>query len=202
MTITRQFRLIFLIILTFVLVSPCYATAEPDHDVEAEVYAAYINHFAKDLPSNKSLVIKPTTVLLYNLFSGDDPLFEIGPRIPSATESVISSFLNVGSSSVLLSIPPHLVSPGIRYSIASERTLRKTFDNKFEDKAWKIFYRTHPSAVGLFSFSRIGFDVEGKQALFYVEYSCGILCGDGYLVLVQFQSGQWKVIVNEHLYVT
>jgi hypothetical protein len=204
MSILHRSRLAFFLgMLVLMCFSSCHVAAEPDQDAEAEIYAAYIDFLAREFPSNKSLVIKPTTVLLLkNLFDGDDPLFEIRPGMPGASEMVISEFLRVGGDSVPLNIPHHLVRPGIRYSLANGKVLRRIFHNQHEESAWRHFYRANPSANGLLAFSRVGIDPERNHALFYVEYSCGVLCGAGYLVFLQRQSGGWRVVVNKHLYVT
>ena len=42
--------------------------------------------------------------------------------------------------------------------------------------------------------SRIGFDASGSQALLYVSYSCGSLCGYDYFVLVEHRSDGWHAV--------
>jgi len=58
----------------------------------------------------------------------------------------------------------------------------------------KAFERRHALAPGSVAVSRIGFDASGSQALLYVSFSCGSLCGSGTFVLLERGAGGWKVL--------
>lgn len=58
---------------------------------------------------------------------------------------------------------------------------------------WKAFYEKYPGSSGLITFSNVGFNGDGTQALLYVGYSCGGLCGSGHYVLLAKNNGAWKI---------
>jgi len=56
---------------------------------------------------------------------------------------------------------------------------------------WKDFAAKYPSAPGFTIVSAIGFDASHHQALVYVGNSCGMLCGAGYVVLLEKKKDKW-----------
>lgn len=51
-------------------------------------------------------------------------------------------------------------------------------------------------------FSRIGINPKDNQAFFYAEYYCGMLCAEGYYVLMQLEDGIWEVTARVRLWVS
>lgn len=49
----------------------------------------------------------------------------------------------------------------------------------------------------IFWFSRVGFSADGKQALVYMGYSCGGLCGQGNFYLLEMHGGEW--VIRNHV---
>jgi hypothetical protein len=56
---------------------------------------------------------------------------------------------------------------------------------------WKDFARKYPNAAGFTIVSPVGFNTSHHQALVYVGNSCGMLCGTGYLVLLEKKKDKW-----------
>ncbi len=56
---------------------------------------------------------------------------------------------------------------------------------------WKDFVKKYPNAAGFTIVSPIGFNAPHHQALVYVGNSCGMLCGSGYLVLLEKKKDKW-----------
>lgn len=56
---------------------------------------------------------------------------------------------------------------------------------------WKDFAQKYPNATGFTIVSAIGFDASHRQALVYVGNSCGMLCGTGYVVLLEKKKDKW-----------
>jgi hypothetical protein len=56
---------------------------------------------------------------------------------------------------------------------------------------WKDFAAKYPRAAGFTIVSAIGFDASHRQALVYVGNSCGMLCGTGYVVLLEKKKDKW-----------
>jgi hypothetical protein len=65
--------------------------------------------------------------------------------------------------------------------------------DEFFSKAsgWKDFAQKYPNATGFTIVSAIGFDASHRQALVYVGNSCGMLCGSGYVVLLEKKKHKW-----------
>jgi hypothetical protein len=59
---------------------------------------------------------------------------------------------------------------------------------------WRDFERRNALAPGSVAVSRIGFDPSGSQALLYVNFVCGSLCGSGRFVLLERSGGTWRVV--------
>jgi hypothetical protein len=59
---------------------------------------------------------------------------------------------------------------------------------------WREFERRNALAPGRVSVSRIGFDPSGSQALVYVDFVCGSLCGSGSFVLLERAGRTWRVV--------
>jgi hypothetical protein len=60
-------------------------------------------------------------------------------------------------------------------------------------KGFEEFYRLYPKSPGFVTLSRVGFDAVRTQALVYVGYLCGGLCGDGKFFLLVKEGGVWKI---------
>ena len=56
---------------------------------------------------------------------------------------------------------------------------------------WKDFAAKYPNAAGFTIVSAIAFDASHRQALVYVGNSCGMLCGTGYVVLLEKKKDKW-----------
>jgi hypothetical protein len=54
----------------------------------------------------------------------------------------------------------------------------------------------------LYSVSRPGFSIDSSQALIYVGYNCGPLCGSGELLLLQWVGRHWRIAGRVRLWVS
>lgn len=57
----------------------------------------------------------------------------------------------------------------------------------------EAFEKRFPGNYGYHTFTRIGFNHDLTEAVFYTEHMCG-LCGEGKFVYMRKQSGKWVVI--------
>lgn len=72
---------------------------------------------------------------------------------------------------------------------------KESHEEIFKDgcTGWCKYFEDYPNSSGFISFSRVGFNPEGSQALVYVIHGCGGLCGtSGYMVLKK-QEGEWMI---------
>jgi hypothetical protein len=90
-----------------------------------------------------------------------------------------------------------------RYHLTSEFETRhiyqlfnkEEYDEAFKDGclSWCDFYKKYENSSGIVRFSRVGFSRDGSQALVYVSYGCGGLCGWGGYRVLRKQDGVWKL---------
>jgi hypothetical protein len=84
-----------------------------------------------------------------------------------------------------------------KYQLISDNQLAEIFPNKKEyDKLfeyWSNFYKFYPKSAGYNSFSKVGYDKAGRQALVYFVNWCGTLCGTGTYLLVERGDVGWVV---------
>lgn len=65
--------------------------------------------------------------------------------------------------------------------------------NGSTENGWMIFHKRYPTADGIITLSRVGFNKEKTQALIFVAFGCGWLCGEGNYILLEKQEEEWKV---------
>lgn len=65
---------------------------------------------------------------------------------------------------------------------------------------WHDFYKAHPRAAGIWTFSRPGYNRDHNEAVLYVAHSCGWLCGTGHLYFLARESSASKWIVKNRLF--
>jgi hypothetical protein len=66
---------------------------------------------------------------------------------------------------------------------------------------WEGFYNKYPNS-GITLVSRPGLNAEHNRALLYMGTSCGGLCGDGVLILLGKDGGEWKVLNRVTIWVS
>ncbi|MFK8046531.1 MAG: hypothetical protein AB8B72_13625 [Crocinitomicaceae bacterium] len=59
------------------------------------------------------------------------------------------------------------------------------------DEGWERFNNDFGNSSGLLSFSRIAFNDGDTQAVFEISQSCGSLCGQGLIVFLEKEDGNW-----------
>jgi hypothetical protein len=65
---------------------------------------------------------------------------------------------------------------------------------------WKALYEKHPGAHGIWVISLPGINHQHDRALLYIGHSCGAMCGGGTVLLLSKESGSWKVVDTETLW--
>jgi hypothetical protein len=126
-------------------------------------------------------------------------LAELAGQSPSILKEVIPDFKAKNEGSHQLR---DLFGTAMTHKLISAKDLRSIFGPAQGPDAWKVFYESYPRSYGLLVFSRVGFDVEMKRALVYVQRRCGDLCGYGDLVLLSNDNGEWKPKTKLRLWVS
>lgn len=63
---------------------------------------------------------------------------------------------------------------------------------------WGTFARRYPQARGIVSLSAVAYGESRNEAMAYLGFSCGLLCGHGLAVVLLRDGSQW--IAVEHMY--
>jgi hypothetical protein len=63
----------------------------------------------------------------------------------------------------------------------------------FQNGGWPAFYKRFPDSPGILRLSRVGFDADATQALFYTSHTCGGLCAGGEYVVMERRDGRWVI---------
>ncbi len=61
---------------------------------------------------------------------------------------------------------------------------------------WDEFYRRFPGSRGMIWLSRVGFNRDKNQALFYFGNQYTDYAGEGYLILMAKADGAWKEVAH------
>ena len=81
-----------------------------------------------------------------------------------------------------------------KYQLISDKQLEKLVPHPNGPmEHWAEFYKAYPKSGGYNSFSRVGYDKAGRDALVYFVNWCGPLCGTGTYVLVEKGENGWVV---------
>jgi hypothetical protein len=70
------------------------------------------------------------------------------------------------------------------------------------DKYWSEFYQRFPGTNGLTSVSAIGYSGDGNLGVLMVDVGCGSLCGNGYIVVVRRERGEWHIAHIQNTWVS
>ncbi|MFZ1702356.1 MAG: hypothetical protein WBO10_06160 [Pyrinomonadaceae bacterium] len=62
------------------------------------------------------------------------------------------------------------------------------------EKGWKFFYQKYPKSQGITTISRVGFNKERTKALVYMGTQSDWLAGAGYLIILQKDANEWKIV--------
>lgn len=122
----------------------------------------------------------------------------INARFPLSTEALqtkatvlqkttIDSFRSVNTDQALFQRSFHVA---LDYELADSSQLASLFKNG----GWPAFYKRFPGATGILTFSRVGLNSNGTQALFVVSSQCGELCGSGYYVIMETRDDRWITV--------
>ncbi len=165
---------------------PDFHTSEETE--EYAVYSALLEKlFVKD-DVNLLVIQKQTIYSANNYFirsTVEEPIPDMKKFFPSVSEDAFRDFRSKNQQ--VSSINCKFVLP-VKYIITDE------IKPKNEDIA-KIdsFLEKFPDARGMIRLSKVGFNKDRTEAFVYVEFICSVLCGGGNNVLLEKNSGQWKV---------
>jgi len=112
-------------------------------------------------------------------------------RIPGPSADVIERF-----SSLRGTHPINVTAIGTHESITvvSRSEIRQLGDG---EQFWTTFQTMYPEARGYLAFAEVAFSQSGDEALVYVSWRCGFLCGRYYIDYLRRTDEGWLVIFHE-----
>jgi hypothetical protein len=67
---------------------------------------------------------------------------------------------------------------------------------------WEAFYEGFPGSHGVASFSLPAYSSVGDDAIVYVTYTCGSLCGTGSFYFLKRADGWWSVVKTTQMWIS
>jgi hypothetical protein len=159
------------------------------------VFVALLNHPSLAGASDKRSVVVTKELVSPPLWS-DEYLREENLRrflkkpAPSTIDAFLKAVQREGEVPVSLGRRPDItVVPGAE--------LARELEAPGPD-SWRTFARRYPQARGIVSLSAIAYGESGDEAMAYLGFSCGLVCGHGLAVVLQRNGSQWVAV--EHMY--
>ena len=86
--------------------------------------------------------------------------------------------------------------PGTRVEASGE--IKSVFENGF----WEDFYERYPGTAGFVRVSRPVLSADRERALLYLSHHCGGVCGSGHVLLLVRSGAQWRVEIDERIWIS
>ncbi|HET9791106.1 MAG TPA: hypothetical protein VFR08_07375 [Candidatus Angelobacter sp.] len=118
-------------------------------------------------------------------------------KAPTLQQATIDAFRKANAQQVSLHRSFH---SSLDYELVDESQLEPIF--KKGGGWWDAYYKQFPRAQGILTFSRVGFNSDGTQALLYYSNRCGGLCGAGKYVVMVKHDGRWSIGTEIEMWVS
>ena len=178
----------------------------PASDLTADEYnlfSAYVTDLqgGKDKASESKQVAE--IIVLNMTQSGDDDLLpdenghpvpwgktaeSLREKAPALQQTTIDSFRKANFQQAF-------IRPSFRFPIDYQLVEQTQLDSIFKNgDGWNVYYKRYGS--GIVTWSRVGFNADRSQALFYESYRCGGLCGTGRYMVMEKKNSGWVIGAN------
>lgn len=152
---------------------------------EYAVYAALLKEIAIDKETTQIVIEENTEIKDLMGIDTKALLKELSPL----RQEAISDFESKNKQPCRLTNEFNLK---VKVILISKREIEEISENRIRD-GWEVFHQKYPTAGAILTLSRVGFNEDGTQALIYVAYACGGLCGQGQYILLTKREAGWKV---------
>jgi len=163
------------------------AFAQDRSERAGQVSFGDIDHFYR--PRAHLVVDSTAGILLWGLESQDLILTSMESRSDISRE-VIADYAAVNQVPRLLSADMFATQLPVR--LLSRAELNRLLESVEVGTDTRGFPEPLPAA-GRVRFSRVGFSPDGRQAVLYVDFLCGGLCGSGQLMFLEKTDDRWQV---------
>lgn len=137
----------------------------------------------KDDKLQSTFILQDATVSFFNM----DCLPQLADDTMNFTPAEIKLIEQRLKSPIIKKWTPSLLS---NIHIVSADTIRSIF--KTPGKGWDYFHERFGGAIN--SFSEPIFFRNNSYCLFYSDYACGSLCGQGYVMLYRKENNKWVLV--------
>jgi hypothetical protein len=163
-----------------------------------KVYDAVISHMFRDGITRFDMNAKVDKIVIrdrtYSEYARDphkENWNQVRIRLGSLTDETINGYESVRRNEIHLKAKFDIP---LKYLLISDKQLAKVVPHPNASmENWTEFYKLYPNSGGYNSFSRVGYDKSGRNALVYFVNWCGSLCGTGTYVLVARGEKGWEV---------
>jgi hypothetical protein len=177
-------------------------TADPnDTRVDDEVYAAVLRE--KFLQQGPELVVIKAEISqnarLESMQSLEVGRSSVAPWLskgflPELEEKTLDDYLRANSADPSLTI----TDLGTPFVMVTDTDLPRDSTGSF----WTKFTQKYPEAIGIITFSKIGFNREHDQAFLHVDFLSVKHCGSGNYFLLSKVAGQWRIVKEKLLWIS
>jgi len=162
-----------------------YVFSPSDFNVYSTILGEWFNP-----AQGKAMVLRGRTAIGCPIENLDEELAFVASRLVGLRSETINDFLAKNIQSYPLD-PDYFLGGSIAHMVIAPQELAEIF--RYED-GWSKFYQRYPDARGILTFSRVGFNVYGSQALVYVGSQWSDFSGTGvYVLLTQDSEGVWNI---------
>jgi hypothetical protein len=182
-----------------VIVTSLYLCQRLSNDIsweEYQVYSDYYNSLINEIDSLKidKLVLVDSSSCRYKL--NDDDIERIESEFEfSLPKPLIADFRNKNNRSYKFN---RFFDLNINYILISKNELDSIFKNGW----WGEFYEKYPNSQGRTYLSRVGFNKNRTEALFYMGTQSAGLAGIGLFIYLKKENGKWIPIVWKQMWIS
>lgn len=153
---------------------------------EYAVYEALLTDWNRS-PGIKSIVLgRFTKYPSFGDDNADTPL-----SFDGVEKEVLEDF-NAKNRRKSFELSKNLFSVDNKIVLINESEMNEIFSD--HNAGWKFFYEKYPESQGITTLSRVGFNSDKTKALVYFGTQSDWLAGAGYLVILQKDAKNWKII--------
>lgn len=172
---------------------PTEKPVENNQTVSAEEYLVMSTVLSEYDQPGKEFIIMDLTIQGHDLLDLSPSNF-VAPRVneelPQLLDETKKDFNERNRQAYPLEKKFSVKSP---YTFITKAEYDAIFKDKFEDYAWKDFYKKYPKALALYYFSRVGFSSDKKQAVIQIHEAHGTLGKEYVFFLLAKNEDAWKV---------
>ena len=172
---------------------------DPGQSVSAEDYAIFVAA-TSDLFANNKI---EKVIFLDHTSVGFPPGMAAMTQFGGKAQELLREVPKDAKHAFDLRNKSPLMLDSSKFDLPFQVTLLTAGDAENVIKAgWKHFHKRYPKSPGITLLSLPGINAERDRALQYVGNSCDSLCGEGWLLLLVKENGQWKVFKKTVIWVS